>query len=214
VSSLCLIIQGDRSRGLEGPPSVFLKAFRWRATICAYPFDSRVRFTCAVSQRRALAPQNRVEVMLKTKSIVSAIDRSGDGLRILTARFRGRGMKKSRYNVWMANLAPSESLLRDFQSGEISWAVFSRRYKSEIHENPPLDRNNRTIIPNQPAPSAIQMRRSDAGCGALDRWSSSRRYSPCKVYMLRRNSACSFSNCSGGAKRTNRMMSWSRGAKR
>ena len=48
--------------------------------------------------------------MLRTKSVWSPIQRE-DGLRILATRFRGRGMPKDRYNVWMANLGPSEALL-------------------------------------------------------------------------------------------------------
>lgn len=83
--------------------------------------------------------------MLKTKSVESPIDREGDGLRILVARFRGRGLEKSRYDVWMASLGPSEELLRSFQSGEISWAEFSRRYKAEMQESPPCDTGNKTI---------------------------------------------------------------------
>jgi uncharacterized protein YeaO (DUF488 family) len=83
--------------------------------------------------------------MLKTKCVHSPIDRDGDGLRILAARFRGRGMEKSRYDVWMANLGPSEILLKDFLEGRISWDEFSRRYKAEMHEDPPLDERNRNI---------------------------------------------------------------------
>ena len=83
--------------------------------------------------------------MLKTKSIFSPIEIRKDGLRILAARFRGRGMPTSRYHVWMANLGPSEKLLRDFQSGLIAWAEFSRRYRKELFESGPVDQRNSTI---------------------------------------------------------------------
>ena len=73
--------------------------------------------------------------MLQTKSVYSPIDRQSDGLRILVTRFRGRGLRKTRYHVWMANLAPSEKLLRAFSCGAISWAEFSRRYRSELFED-------------------------------------------------------------------------------
>jgi uncharacterized protein YeaO (DUF488 family) len=68
-----------------------------------------------------------------------------DGLRLLVTRFRGRGLPAGRYDVWMANLAPSERLLRSVQGGEISWAEFSRRYRRELFEPAPVDAGNRTI---------------------------------------------------------------------
>jgi uncharacterized protein YeaO (DUF488 family) len=83
--------------------------------------------------------------MLRTKSVHSPID-PDDGLRILVARFRGRGLTKDRYHVWMANLGPSEQLLRAYQRGELSWAEYTRRYKREIGgESSPFDQRNPTI---------------------------------------------------------------------
>ena len=83
---------------------------------------------------------------LKTKSVYSPIDREGDGLRILATRFRGRGLHKSRYDVWMANLGPSESLRRLFGDQEqISWAEFRRRYRAELFADGPVDRQCKTI---------------------------------------------------------------------
>jgi len=83
--------------------------------------------------------------MIKTKSVSSAIEPRKDGLRILVARFRGRGVPASRYHVWMANLGPSEKLLREFQSGKIGWSEFSRRYLEELRESGTIDRRNATI---------------------------------------------------------------------
>ena len=83
--------------------------------------------------------------MIKTKSVFSAIDPRKDGLRILATRFRGRGMPTSRYHVWMANLGPSESLLKAFKSGLMSWGEFSRRYRKELLESSEIDKRNRTI---------------------------------------------------------------------
>ena len=83
--------------------------------------------------------------MLRTKSIHSPKEPSVDGLRILAARFRGRGLTSDHYDVWMPNLGPSELLLNDFRSEKITWAEFSRRYARQIRENPPLDRENRLI---------------------------------------------------------------------
>jgi uncharacterized protein YeaO (DUF488 family) len=83
--------------------------------------------------------------MLKTKSVFSSIEPSNDGLRILATRFRGRGMRTSRYHVWMANLGPSEGLLRAAQSGKITWGEFTRCYRKELFKGGTIDRRNRTI---------------------------------------------------------------------
>jgi uncharacterized protein YeaO (DUF488 family) len=83
--------------------------------------------------------------MLKTRSIRTAIDRDADGLRILVARFRGHGVPKSRYDVWMPSLGPSERLLRRVQGGAISWARFSKEYRDELFLDGPIDRRSRTI---------------------------------------------------------------------
>ncbi len=82
--------------------------------------------------------------MLKTKSVHSPIARS-DGLRILVARFRGRGLPADRSDVWMANLGPSERLLKAVHAGQITWAEFSRRYRAEIFSAAAVDRDNATI---------------------------------------------------------------------
>jgi uncharacterized protein YeaO (DUF488 family) len=83
--------------------------------------------------------------MIRTKSISSPIDRRGDGIRILAARFRGRGLPTSRYDVWMPSLAPSERLLRDVQAGRISWPRFLREYRRELFLDGPIDDRSRTI---------------------------------------------------------------------
>ena len=83
--------------------------------------------------------------MIKTKSVFSPIEPRKDGLRILATRFRGRGMPTSRYDVWMANLGPSEKLLREVLAGRIGWGEFSRRYSKELFEGGAIDQRNRTI---------------------------------------------------------------------
>jgi uncharacterized protein YeaO (DUF488 family) len=83
--------------------------------------------------------------MIKTKCVYSPIEPRQDGLRILATRFRGHGLPTSRYDVWMANLGPSEKLLRAFLAGKIAWAEFGRRYRQELFESGGLDQRNRTI---------------------------------------------------------------------
>jgi uncharacterized protein YeaO (DUF488 family) len=82
--------------------------------------------------------------MLKTKSVHSPIDRTGDGLRILATRVRGRGLPKDRYDVWMANLGPSEALLRAYRT-EPNWPHFVREYRREMLGEGEHDRRNRVI---------------------------------------------------------------------
>jgi uncharacterized protein YeaO (DUF488 family) len=82
--------------------------------------------------------------MLSAKSVQSPKSKE-DGLRILAARFRGRGLPATAYDVWMPNLAPSEALLREFLGGKVTWAEFSRRYSAQMREDAPVDRENRTI---------------------------------------------------------------------
>ena len=81
---------------------------------------------------------------LATKSVWSPIAK-GDGLRILATRFRGRGMSTDRYDVWMANLGPSEALLRGFLARDMTWATFARRYRAELFAGGSADAANRTI---------------------------------------------------------------------
>jgi len=45
----------------------------------------------------------------------------------------------------MANLGPSEKLLRAFLSGTIEWEAFGRGYRKELEESDTIDRRNRTI---------------------------------------------------------------------
>jgi uncharacterized protein YeaO (DUF488 family) len=82
--------------------------------------------------------------MLKTKSVHSPMEPS-DGLRILVARGRGRGLPADRFDVWMANLGPSEKLRDAILAGEISWAEYSRRYYKELRETGGLDDRNSRI---------------------------------------------------------------------
>ena len=82
--------------------------------------------------------------MIKTKSVQSPIEPE-DGLRILATRFRGRGLPTSKYDVWMANLGPSEKLLGALKAGKVTWAEFGRRYREEIFESASLDKANVNI---------------------------------------------------------------------
>ena len=83
--------------------------------------------------------------MIKTKSVHTTIDPREDGLRILATRGRGRGLPASRYDIWMANLGPSEQLRNEFLAGKIAWPEYSRRYRKEMREGGSIDRRNKNI---------------------------------------------------------------------
>jgi uncharacterized protein YeaO (DUF488 family) len=84
--------------------------------------------------------------MIRTRSVYSPIDRKTDGLRILATRIRGRGLKKSRYHEWMANLGPSERLLLQYRSTSMSLADFGRRYRRELFgSSVAFDKSNKGI---------------------------------------------------------------------
>ena len=81
---------------------------------------------------------------IRTKSVHSPKD-AGDGMRLLVTRFRGRGLPKNRYDLWMPNFGPSEALLKSFLAAKITWTEFRRRYTAELFEDGGVDRRNRTI---------------------------------------------------------------------
>jgi len=82
--------------------------------------------------------------MLLTKSVHSPTE-PGDGLRILTSRFRGRGLPRTAYDVWMPNLGPSEASLKRWKAGGITWKDYARAYTAELFLDGDLDARNRTI---------------------------------------------------------------------
>lgn len=82
--------------------------------------------------------------MFKTKSVHTEIERK-DGLRILATRGRGRDLSKDRFDVWMANLGPSEQLRNKFLAGKIKWTEFSDRFGKELRESGTFDRRNKRI---------------------------------------------------------------------
>src|SRR5215468_7011493 len=82
--------------------------------------------------------------MINTKPVHFPIQ-PAHALPTLATRLRGRALPPCRYDVWMANLGPSEALLRDILNKRVTWAEFSRRYKKELLESGGVDARNMTI---------------------------------------------------------------------
>jgi len=69
--------------------------------------------------------------MVKTKSTEDSVS-SRDGLRLFVTRYWPRGHRRDECDEWIPSLAPSETLLHGFQSGELTWKQFEREYKAEM----------------------------------------------------------------------------------
>lgn len=61
-----------------------------------------------------------------------------DGARFLVERLWPRGMKKEslRMDVWLKEVAPSDSLRRWFGHDPAKWKEFCRRYRAELDGHP------------------------------------------------------------------------------
>jgi uncharacterized protein YeaO (DUF488 family) len=59
------------------------------------------------------------------------------GHRVLVMRRWPRGIPKRAVDTWLREAAPSQELLKAYQEGELSWAVFEARYRQEMLEQRP-----------------------------------------------------------------------------
>ena len=73
----------------------------------------------------------RYAAMIKTKSIYKPKERR-DGRRILVTRFYPRGVKKTHFDRWVKDLAPSAELLGKYKSNSVTWKQFVARFKREL----------------------------------------------------------------------------------
>ena len=83
--------------------------------------------------------------MIVLKSMSETVDPAKDGLRVLAERHRGRGKDQDRYDVWMANLGPSEGLSRDWAEGELDLDGFLKKYREELLLGGEIDQRNGTV---------------------------------------------------------------------
>ena len=57
-----------------------------------------------------------------------------DGCRVLVDRLWPRGMKKesAKIDLWMKDVAPSDTLRKSFHHGAMKWPVFEKKYQAEL----------------------------------------------------------------------------------
>ncbi len=76
---------------------------------------------------------------IQVKRIYESSD-AKDGFRILVDRLWPRGIKKENANIdlWLKEIAPSDSLRKWFNHEPEKWDEFKKRYGKELKENPEL----------------------------------------------------------------------------
>lgn len=78
--------------------------------------------------------------MVKLKRVYEKPLRS-DGFRVLVDRLWPRGVSKEDANVdlWLKEIAPSDTLRQWFDHDPEKWQAFQNKYKAELKENSALD---------------------------------------------------------------------------
>ncbi|MFA5072601.1 MAG: DUF488 domain-containing protein [Nitrospirota bacterium] len=74
--------------------------------------------------------------MIKLKRIYEKPEK-GDGYRILVDRLWPRGVSKERaaLDLWLKEIAPSDSLRKWFSHDPEKWSEFKKKYKAELKAN-------------------------------------------------------------------------------
>jgi len=77
---------------------------------------------------------------------------AADGTRVLIDRLWPRGIskKKAALDQWMKDIAPSNQLRKWFGHDPARWNEFRRRYAAEVHKNPHLLEQLRSVARDGP----------------------------------------------------------------
>lgn len=78
-------------------------------------------------------------MLVKIKRVYEKSEK-GDGIRILVDRLWPRGLskEKAKIDIWMKDIAPSDSLRKWFGHKEERWEEFKKRYKDELKDKKDL----------------------------------------------------------------------------
>lgn len=69
--------------------------------------------------------------MTRTKRVYAPRETT-DGTRILVMRYWPRGIRKSHFDEWNRDVAPSKELVRAFLREGLPWDEYVRRYRAEV----------------------------------------------------------------------------------
>ncbi len=71
--------------------------------------------------------------MIKIKRVYDEAE-AADGFRVLVDRLWPRGMKKeaAKIDLWMKDVAPSDTLRKSFHHDAMKWPNFERKYQAEL----------------------------------------------------------------------------------
>lgn len=69
--------------------------------------------------------------LIRTKSIYDP-PRRNDGRRVLVMTLWPRGVSKGKVDVWLKELGTPRELIKKWKGGEVTWAEFSRGYRSSL----------------------------------------------------------------------------------
>ena len=75
--------------------------------------------------------RSRPRMTIKTKSIYDESDAS-DGIRVLVSRYYPRGVRRSRFDLWIREASPDKKLLKEYRSGLINWKEFSKKFRIQL----------------------------------------------------------------------------------
>ncbi len=70
---------------------------------------------------------------IRLKRVYAPVER-GDGFRVLVDRLWPRGLakKEAKIDWWCKEIAPSNELRSHFHQNKLTWAVFQKKYYSEL----------------------------------------------------------------------------------
>jgi uncharacterized protein YeaO (DUF488 family) len=73
--------------------------------------------------------------MVRVKRVYEKAEK-GDGWRVLVDRLWPRGMKKeaAKIDLWMKDVAPSDTLRKSFCHDVKKWPAFQKKYRAELAE--------------------------------------------------------------------------------
>ena len=73
--------------------------------------------------------------MIRLKRVYES-PKKEDGYRVLVDRLWPRGMKKeaAKIDLWMKDVAPSDTLRKSFHHDAMKWPIFEKKYRAELEK--------------------------------------------------------------------------------